>query len=139
MDRNATYKADISSSSTSPPARVAWIETELLALGRLENPVATREGGVDRNIIVPQITIDQLKSPPARVAWIETIFLGQLSMSSPVATREGGVDRNINLLIRYGGMTVATREGGVDRNISTATIRARLQPSPPARVAWIET
>ena len=56
--------------------------------------VATREGGVDRNVDFPLLQR-------------ETI----------VATREGGVDRNT---FRSAGgssnSTVATREGGVDRN-----------------------
>ena len=35
--------------------------------------VATREGGVDRNtVVLPQSLLDKL-SPPARVAWIETL------------------------------------------------------------------
>ena len=34
--------------------------------------VATREGGVDRNMVeAPTITAKE-RSPPARVAWIET-------------------------------------------------------------------
>ena len=56
--------------------------------------VATREGGVDRNV--------ECKAP-AEVPY--------------VATREGGVDRN--KLLSDGSaktITVATREGGVDRN-----------------------
>ena len=36
-------------SETSPPARVAWIETRYEKNGLLIIPVATREGGVDRN------------------------------------------------------------------------------------------
>ena len=34
--------------------------------------VATREGGVDRNIEFANINGTDVKSPPARVAWIET-------------------------------------------------------------------
>ena len=56
--------------------------------------VATREGGVDRNII--------------SLLEIEV---------KPVATREGGVDRNAQYRPRaVNSSCVATREGGVDRN-----------------------
>ena len=55
--------------------------------------VATREGGVDRNIMA------------------ETINLPR-----DVATREGGVDRNIMAETVNLPRDVATREGGVDRN-----------------------
>ena len=55
--------------------------------------VATREGGVDRNISTPV--------PPYDVG---------------VATREGGVDRNTRLISSSCSRHVATREGGVDRN-----------------------
>ena len=34
---------------------------------------------------------------------------------------------------------VATREGGVDRNMLKGFEWVCLDPSPPARVAWIET
>ena len=55
--------------------------------------VATREGGVDRNVV-------QVAQPPADL----------------VATREGGVDRNFVPCPHCGKYIVATREGGVDRN-----------------------
>ena len=71
MDRNEKRDAEMQDKLKSPPARVAWIETGDALKAIKGGAVATREGGVDRNIIVPQITIDQL-----------------------VATREGGVDRN---------------------------------------------
>ena len=60
--------------------------------------VATREGGVDRNMsqLVAE-AIDQ-ESPPARVAWIETIMDYASEIKSRVATREGGVDRNFDRL-----------------------------------------
>ena len=34
---------------------------------------------------------------------------------------------------------VATREGGVDRNADMSITNSWESPSPPARVAWIET
>ena len=34
--------------------------------------VATREGGVDRNIVGSTVSVGDKGSPPARVAWIET-------------------------------------------------------------------
>ena len=57
-----------------------------------------------------------------------------------VATREGGVDRNtrVRVLFTVGG-GVATREGGVDRNMLPTAMPLLSAPSPPARVAWIET
>ena len=36
-------------------------------------------------------------------------------------------------------MEVATREGGVDRNTMKTFCTSCKKPSPPARVAWIET
>ena len=37
------------------------------------NLVATREGGVDRNIYIILYIYYYMLSPPARVAWIETV------------------------------------------------------------------
>ena len=57
----------------SPPARVAWIETmDFLGKFCLVLLVATREGGVDRNVENPLVNNPLEMSPPARVAWIET-------------------------------------------------------------------
>ena len=78
----------------SPPARVAWIETLRNSRPALRQRVATREGGVDRNLHV-----------------------GDVHRPGRVATREGGVDRNNEILaLTIVLTTVATREGGVDRN-----------------------
>ena len=56
----------------SPPARVAWIETAACSAALAAASVATREGGVDRNISSVAVVGYKVKSPPARVAWIET-------------------------------------------------------------------
>ena len=56
----------------SPPARVAWIETPGGAALWQTLTVATREGGVDRNIAIKVVSPFGMVSPPARVAWIET-------------------------------------------------------------------
>ena len=74
---------------------MAWIETDLVIGLCLSHRVATREGGVDRNVHL--------------VCAVGVVFV--------VATREGGVDRNtrVRVLFTVGG-GVATREGGVDRN-----------------------
>ena len=72
MDRNIDHIGLIAASNPSPPARVAWIETCAAVYGDPLLDVATREGGVDRNI--------------------NPIFSAQYK--SLVATREGGVDRN---------------------------------------------
>ena len=56
-----------------------------------------------------------------------------------VATREGGVDRNSGAKVPPGVSGVATREGGVDRNSAVLPSPLTVRPSPPARVAWIET
>ena len=80
--------------------------------------VATREGGVDRNI-------------HNNTAYVSI---------SPVATREGGVDRNKRDDTKQcTHIMVATREGGVDRNAQTLVSLHIAEKSPPARVAWIET
>ena len=52
VDRNDKWEAAYTKTDTSPPARVAWIET----LRRERQPfrqlsVATREGGVDRETV----------------------------------------------------------------------------------------
>ena len=73
MDRNQTHAAGHTHRARSPPARVAWIETGTIMGGRGTMTVATREGGVDRNIMVDDPDIALNASPPARVAWIETI------------------------------------------------------------------
>ena len=79
--------------------------------------VATREGGVDRNIAARINASVLASSPPARVAWIETFTLTLTLLFPNVATREGGVDRN-KLILNHGQTN---------------------KVSPPARVAWIET
>ena len=63
--------------------------------------VATREGGVDRNII----------------------YCAEKNHRLNVATREGGVDRNsiISEICEW-YTEVATREGGVDRNSMLVTL-----------------
>ena len=71
MDRNSAMLIWRFAIFSSPPARVAWIETLPAAAGVRRTWVATREGGVDRNL-----------------------FDGQSQHITPVATREGGVDRN---------------------------------------------
>ena len=83
--------------------------------------VATREGGVDRNLVTCDTNRYNTRSPPARVAWIETIVNAPLLVTVLVATREGGVDRNGNPYQAGYMPNVATREGGVDRN-TNATI-----------------
>ena len=50
MDRNIPGTDTYESAKTSPPARVAWIETSFLLSTLSIVGVATREGGVDRNI-----------------------------------------------------------------------------------------
>ena len=105
----------------------------------MEQNVATREGGVDRNYtrLIPigkdglspparvawiETAMKQTKSacstsPPARVAWIETFRSCSGTSLMVVATREGGVDRNLFCKNMSGTKRcVATREGGVDRN-----------------------
>ena len=59
-----------------------------------EPKVATREGGVDRNMTIESSKEAGSASPPARVAWIETLCSRSSCQNLRVATREGGVDRN---------------------------------------------
>ena len=72
MDRNVSLEVGFTKIGKSPPARVAWIETKQSENLQERQLVATREGGVDRNLIISAIS-----DPTA------------------VATREGGVDRNL--------------------------------------------
>ena len=105
-----------------------------------QTAVATREGGVDRNLYYSRVMRACQQSPPARVAWIETIYAKDSCPLLNVATREGGVDRNIwhhYTVIKH--FVVATREGGVDRNLHAGDVHRPGRLSPPARVAWIET
>ena len=108
----------VNSPFLSPPARVAWIETGKSARKYTGAEVATREGGVDRNMSSFASASPDLLSPPARVAWIETRNAVLFTVDNDVATREGGVDRNFenkNAVLPL--LDVATREGGVDRNV----------------------
>ena len=102
--------------------------------------VATREGGVDRNVLCALIVAPRKWSPPARVAWIETNSDLGLYANGQVATREGGVDRNHP----YTPQVYATGQSPPARVawIETQGQRRRQKysrGSPPARVAWIET
>ena len=84
----------------------------------MTNVVATREGGVDRNLFKGFCTgLVTRWSPPARVAWIETT----LSISAAVALSASPPAR------------VAWIETPL-RNLKN-----KAKESPPARVAWIET
>ena len=49
VDRNDKWEAAYTKTDTSPPARVAWIETNSSRTCFCAAGVATREGGVDRN------------------------------------------------------------------------------------------
>ena len=77
MDRNKTFNSPAMARHwVSPPARVAWIETGGFS-GLMGCPrVATREGGVDRNIL--RVLLQAVRPL--------------------VATREGGVDRNWSVI-----------------------------------------
>ena len=72
MDRNGVGHCAVAVVNSSPPARVAWIETKSQLRVFPYNPVATREGGVDRNPFFNSFPLALIESPPARVAWIET-------------------------------------------------------------------
>ena len=79
--------------------------------------VATREGGVDRNLYEFVALLVGNGSPPARVAWIETSCLLCCSLNifrSPPARVAWIETRVKDALARR--VKVATREGGVDRN-----------------------
>ena len=84
--------------------------------GAKNDKVATREGGVDRNIAPLALKVALPQSPPARVAWIEIRAPTRGRPFCFVATREGGVDRNMRSVMARVPASVATREGGVDRN-----------------------
>ena len=51
VDRNNPKGCRAYSAAKSPPARVAWIETDLDGMLKSIICVATREGGVDRNSV----------------------------------------------------------------------------------------
>ena len=73
VDRNCNDLRNILHCNGSPPARVAWIETQAKVSRKSVARVATREGGVDRNTV--------------------SAFIRGNTIA--VATREGGVDRNV--------------------------------------------
>ena len=98
MDRNELYRDTAGEVEASPPARVAWIETMTAFDRYVRGLVATREGGVDRNVLRAFRKIGNTGSPPARVAWIETRQQFHTPPFPFVATREGGVDRNAEYL-----------------------------------------
>ena len=101
--------------------------------------VATREGGVDRNVVGPEIGRGGETVATREGGVDRNARLCGGNNAAAVATREGGVDRN------YAGWRfvywtyVATREGGVDRNGCYIHHNVATRRSPPARVAWIET
>ena len=72
VDRNTDGVSIAGEAGTSPPARVAWIETLKTSRDWAALTVATREGGVDRNNFSHEKVMALMESPPARVAWIET-------------------------------------------------------------------
>ena len=72
MDRNNGYNpADESGADVA--TREGGVDRNVSFLIRLiASLVATREGGVDRNGFIPLRQKLHSESPPARVAWIET-------------------------------------------------------------------
>ena len=72
VDRNPVFFYNKPAIFSSPPARVAWIETYPKRNFLPESDVATREGDVDRNSLFELLKLQLFTSPPARVAWIET-------------------------------------------------------------------
>ena len=84
MDRNEQNVSVLKLARSSPPARVAWIETSGKGRQSGSSEVATREGGVDRNKHRMIELLADLTSPPARVAWIETL-LGAAITAVPVS------------------------------------------------------
>ena len=85
MDRNWSMTPCPPWKPSSPPARVAWIETPGVCAVLSVAAVATREGGVDRN---------------------SKLHVGVLTTT--VATREGGVDRNKNSDCAAGAVAAAS-------------------------------
>ena len=73
MDRNI-YVYRFSKGELSVATREGGVDRNIKFLRHhLAYLVATREGGVDRNNQQYQQPMTQPMSPPARVAWIETI------------------------------------------------------------------
>ena len=123
----------------SPPARGAWIATTGARLRRRLTGVASREGGVDRNMTkVIGMTLDEGRLPRGGRG-SQQRDAAHVHVPDGVASREGGVDRNMmsatiglgmwgrlprggrgSQHARPGGLPcpsgVASREGGVDRN-----------------------
>ena len=100
----------------SPPARGAWIET----------------------LVTSTVSII-FWSPPARGAWIETPGRSPPPHAPWVAPRTGGVDRNCLRAARRPHHARRPPHGGRGSKLSASTMAARLERSPPARGAWIET
>ena len=125
----------------SPPTRVAWIETFRSSALPFALLVATHTGGVDRNALHQGRFGNCRASPPTRVAWIETAPCQLIKdVQCAVATHTGGVDRNCLPCFKAAVQrNVATHTGGVDRNSLRANFGWQDKPSPPTRVAWIET
>ena len=61
----------------------------------VEQAVALRTEGVDRNINVDKDKSASIESPSARRAWIEILHLPRKAHRSHVALRTEGVDRNL--------------------------------------------
>ena len=74
MDRNTSNEI-INISLGQVATREGGVDRNMLRAGfKWSTKVATREGGVDRNLFREIFQRKACWSPPARVAWIETVI-----------------------------------------------------------------
>ena len=79
--------------------------------------VASREGGVDRNLSAPRLMAPWSCRLPRGGRGSQPQVVDDPAAQADVASREGGVDRNLTASSSRFASGVASREGGVDRNI----------------------
>ena len=101
----------------SPPARGAWIATSRAWPTSSSGSVASREGGVDRNILGNTEGLNGVE----------------------VASREGGVDRNNPPPQRQEDGPSRLPRGGRGSQHGSGGAGGEYRGSPPARGAWIAT
>ena len=79
-------------SSTSPPARGAWIEISAFTCHREAEPCRPPHGGRGLKFYQTGMSMADMLSPPARGAWIEISGAASTTRKATVAPRTGGVD-----------------------------------------------
>ena len=139
MDRNHRLGAALLG-ITEVASREGGVDRNLLiALRRPDRRVASREGGVDRNSLVAIRMSGSISRLPRGGRGSQHPEQANDTNATDVASREGGVDRNSRGLVEGEGSGGRLPRGGRGSQHMNNAQHTTARRSPPARGAWIAT